>query len=537
MFEIKEQRREFISLLLLIILLMYSWRIVPFFVFILSTFAEACAQPNITTPEKTPPKREFRGVWIATVGNIDWPSSPGLSTDQQKKEMTDRLDAHQQEGINAIMFQVRPAADAFYAKGREPWSKWLTGKQGQAPNPFYDPLEFAITEAHKRGMELHAWFNPYRATTDNKFYALSPEHITRIKPEWFFVYGGIKLFNPGIPEVRDYLVKVFLDVVDNYDIDGVHLDDYFYPDQISGQYINDAETFKQYPNGFDNIKDWRRNNVDLLIKMLSDSIHKHKPRVKFGISPFGVWANHYQNDEGSDTHGGASYYELYADSRKWIKEGWLDYINPQIYWPIDDRSVPFNKLLDWWSDNAYNHHLYIGMAAYRINERKVVKFKNPAEMPNEIKYLRNNPRVQGSVYFSSNSLLRNPLGFTDSLKETYYRYPALPPPMLWLDSIPPNAPRNVTTLAVNGHVNLKWEPPFEAKDKEPVYGYVIYRFEGTEKVNLTDPRHIIHIQYNSDTFYQDNTAQKGKTYLYVVTALDRLKNESEPSPTVAGIVH
>ncbi|HEY2583209.1 MAG TPA: family 10 glycosylhydrolase [Mucilaginibacter sp.] len=502
-----------------------------FFLFIL---IKAEAQP-ISAPaaEDPDPKREFRGVWMATVGNIDWPSSPGLSVDQQKKELIDRLDFHQQSGINAVMLQVRPAADAFYAKSREPWSKWLMGKQGQGPNPAYDPLEFAIAEAHKRGMELHAWFNPYRATTDNKFYALSPEHITRLKPEWFFTYGGIKLFNPGIPEVREYIVKVILDVVDNYDIDGVHMDDYFYPYQIDGQHINDAAAFKAYGSDFDDINDWRRNNVDLLIKTLSDSIHKHKPHVKFGISPFGVWANKFQNPEGSDTHGGSSNYELFADSRKWIKEGWVDYINPQIYWPIGDRNVPFDVLLDWWSDNTYNRHLYIGLAAYRINEHKANKFKNPATVPDEIKYIRDNPRVEGTVYFSSKSLLNNPLGFTDSLRETYYRHKALPPVMLWLDSIPPNAPRNFTATTVKNTVELKWEAPSPAKDKEPVYGYVIYRFDGDEKVDLTDPKYIKHIQYNDDPFYRDNTVQKGKTYLYVVTAIDRLKNESEPSPTIA----
>ena len=506
---------------------------------LLITFIDAKAQSATTLPPPLPdPKREFRGVWIATVENIDWPSSSKLSPDQQKKELTDQLDAHQETGINAVMFQIRPAADAFYAKSREPWSKWLTGKQGSAPNPLYDPLEFAITEAHKRGMELHAWFNPYRATNDGKFAALSPEHITRIKPEWFFIYGGIKLFNPGIPEVRDYIVKVFLDVVDNYDIDGVHMDDYFYPYKIDGQHINDAQTFKDYGTGYTNINDWRRHNVDTLVEMLSDSIHKHKPHMKFGISPFGVWANQYQNPDGSDTHGGSSYYELFADSRKWIEEGWVDYINPQIYWPIGDRSVPFDKLLDWWSDNTYDRHLYVGMAAYRINERRLTKFKSPFSMPDEIKYLRKNPRVQGSVFFSSKSLLNDPLGFTDSLRDTYYRHSALPPVMLWLDSIPPNATRDFTAKVVksvagkNG-VDLKWETPLLAKDKEPVYGYVIYRFEGDEKVNLSDPKYILHIQYNDDTSYRDEKVQNGITYLYVVTAIDRLKNESDPSPTIA----
>jgi len=525
---------------------MHIYRLLTFFLLLFTICLRAPAQPvqNIDSilnaknaiNDTIPPKREFRGVWIATVENIDWPSKPGLPVDEQKQEMIDRLNAHQRQGINEIMFQVRPAADAFYAKSREPWSKWLTGKQGKAPDPAYDPLEFAIKEAHKRGMELHAWFNPYRATNDGKFSLLAPSHITRIKPEWFFTYGGIKLFNPGIPEVRDYIVKVFLDVVDNYDIDGVHLDDYFYPYQIDGQHIDDAQTFAAYGAGYDDIRDWRRHNVDTLIEMLSDSIQAHKPRVKFGISPFGIWANTYQNPDGSATHGGSSYYELFADSRKWVKEGWVDYINPQLYWPIDDRNAAFNTLLDWWSNNTYGRHLYIGMAAYRINERKVTRFKNPAQMPEQIKYLRRNPRVQGSVYFSSKSLINNPLGISDSLKQNYYKYPSLPPVMLWLDSIPPNPPANFIATQTPRGVELRWDTPGLAEDKESAYGYVIYKFNGNEKVNLNDPRHILHIQYNNSTYFIDNDVKRGKTYLYVVTALDRLKNESEPSPTVAAVL-
>ncbi len=506
-----------------------------FFLFVIFTIVNAKAQ---VAPADTdvPLKREFRGVWVASVENIDWPSSPNLSVEDQKAELINLLNAHKRTGINAIMLQIRPAADAFYAKSREPWSKWLMGKQGKAPSPAYDPLEFAIAEAHKRGMELHAWFNPYRATNDGKFFALSPTHITNIKPEWFYIYGGIKLFNPGIPEVRDYIVRVFLDVVDNYDIDGVHMDDYFYPYQIDGQHINDAETFKEYGGDFTDIRDWRRDNVDQLVKMLTDSVHKHKPRIKFGISPFGIWANTYQNPQGSATHGGSSYYEQFADSRRWVKEGWVDYINPQLYWPIGDRSAAFDTLLDWWSDNTYNRHLYIGMAAYRINERRRSKFKDPGQMPAQIRYLRDNERVQGSVYFSSKSLLNNPLGFTDSLQQNYYKYPALPPLMLWLDSIPPNPPRNVTATPVHNSVDLKWDVPLPAKDSEPVYGYIIYRFNADETVNLEDPRHILHIQYDDTPFYHDETVQRGKSYVYVVTAIDRLKNESDRSPGIGAMV-
>jgi uncharacterized lipoprotein YddW (UPF0748 family) len=480
------------------------------------------------------PKREFRGVWIATVANIDWPK-PGSTPDQQKQQLTNILDQHQRTGLNAVMFQVRPAADAFYAKSEEPWSKWLMGKQGKAPDPAYDPLEFAITEAHKRGIELHAWFNPYRATLDNKYSALSPTHITNTKPEWFFTYGGQKLFNPGLPEVREYIVRIVLNVVDNYDVDGIHMDDYFYPYAIAGQKINDAAAFAEYGSDFSDIKDWRRDNVNQLVKMLTDSIHKHNPRMKFGLSPFGVWANKSHNPEGSTTQGLETYYEQYADSRKWIKEGWVDYINPQIYRPIGDRLIPFDKLLSWWSDNTYNRHLYIGHAAYRINEHRLAAYQDPAEMPNEITLIRNNPRAQGSVFFSSQSLTDNRLGFTDSLRLNYYKHPALPPLMLWLDSIPPNIPQNLQALKLptSNNVQLTWEAPLPAKDNEAVYGYVIYRFEGEEKVDLAKPDNILHIQYDTTPLFVDTTTQRGKTYLYVVTAIDRIKNESDRTPTIA----
>ncbi len=480
----------------------------------------------------THPIREFRGVWVATVDNIDWPDKPGESTGQQQQELMALLNAHQQAGLNAIMFQVRPAADAFYAQSTEPWSKWLTGKQGQAPDPAYDPLTFTITEAHKRGMELHAWFNPYRATKDSSYSTLSPQHITNLKPEWFFIYGGQKLFDPGIPEVREYIVKVILNVVDHYDIDGVHMDDYFYPYHVKNETLKDSATFIKYPNGFTDINDWRRNNVNLLIKMLGDSIHAHNPRMKFGVSPLAVWANQYQKPEGSDTHGGDAYSELFADSRKWIQKHWIDYINPQLYRPLYDPLVAFDKMVDWWSDNTFNRHLYIGQAPYRLFENRLASFKLPQEIPDEIRYLRHNPRVQGSVFFSSKTLQKNPLGFTDSLRNTYYRYPALPPPMLWLDSVAPNAPRELRVKARHQHFMLTWQSPLPARDKEPVYGYVIYRFDAKDTVNTDQAEHILQIQYNTDTTYEDDTTEPGKTYLYVITAIDRLKNESAHSPVV-----
>jgi uncharacterized lipoprotein YddW (UPF0748 family) len=478
------------------------------------------------------PKREFRGVWIATVVNIDWPSDVHLSVDQQKQQLIAILDADQRAGINAVILQVRPAADAFYAKSLEPWSRWLTGKQGVGPYPAYDPLEFAITEAHKRGMELHAWFNPYRATFDSNFKSLSPQHITNQMPSWFLTYGGIKLFNPGIPEVRNYIIKVILNVVDNYDIDGVHMDDYFYPYKIEGQRLNDEPTFHAYAGEFTDIKDWRRNNVDLLIEALNDSIHAHKPYVKFGISPFGIWKNSRQDPEGSLTTGGDSYYELYADTRKWLKEGWIDYVVPQLYWNIGYHLAPFENLVDWWGNNSYDRHLYIGQAPYRAFEPHSYPFHHATEIPNQIRYVRNNDYAQGSVFFSQNSLMKNPLGITDSLRLDFYKYPALPPTMDWLDSIPPNVPKNLVATINTKGVDLKWQTPDLAPDKEEVYGYVIYRFNATDAVDLEDPKNIVHIQYDTGTEFEDTTVERNKHYLYVVTAIDRLKNESDPTPAV-----
>nr|WP_199078731.1 family 10 glycosylhydrolase [Pedobacter sp. ASV19] len=483
------------------------------------------------TTAKIAPKREFRGIWVATVANIDWPSKPGLSIDQQKQELIALLDQHKKNGMNAIILQVRPAADAFYSKSREPWSQWLMGRQGLAPSPGYDPLEFAIKEAHSRGMELHAWFNPYRATMGGSS-TVSSSHMTAKRPDMFFLYGGKKQFDPGLPEVREYIVEVILDVVKGYDVDGIHFDDYFYPYPISGQRINDALTFAKYPNGFTDIKDWRRNNVDMLIKMLDDSIHHYKKYVKFGISPFGIWKNSFEDAEGSKTNGLSNYAELFADSRKWVKEGWVDYINPQIYFSFTRKAAPFGTLVDWWSNNTFGRHLYIGQAAYLVNQKMEAAWRQPNQIPDQIRYLRENSRVQGSVFFSSKSFTTVARAVGDSLKNDLYKYPALPPQMPWLDDVVPNAPQNFKAEAFNDGVRLQWTKPFMAEDGETASGYVIYRFDEGEKISVLNPKNILRISFEDFTSFIDTTVEKGKRYNYLVTALDRLKNESEPSGPV-----
>lgn len=484
--------------------------------------------------ENSFPKREFRGVWVATVTNIDWPSKPGLSVDQQQEELISILDQHQKNGINAIMLQIRPTADAFYAKSRELWSHWLMGKQGLAPANGFDPLAFAIKEAHARGMELHAWFNPYRATM-NATAITNPEHITNKRPDLFYTYGGQKLFDPGMPEVQSYIVQVILDVVKGYDIDGVHFDDYFYPYRIAGQVIKDSTTFAKYNNGFKKIDDWRRNNVDVLIKTVNDSVHYYKKHVKFGVSPFGIWRNFSEDTLGSKTNGLSNYGELYADSRKWIKEGWVDYINPQIYFSFSRAAAPFGVLLNWWSNNTYGRHLYIGQAAYLMHNgltKKEPAWANLSEIPNQIRAIRVNNQVQGSIFFSSKSLSTVAKSLADTLRNDLYKYPALPPQMPWLDDVMPNEPLHLTAETQKEGVSLKWLKPLKAKDGETASGYVVYRFNDGEKISILNPKNVLKIRFEDFTFYLDTTTEKGKKYTYVVTALDRIKNESEPSEVV-----
>ncbi|MBC7746083.1 MAG: family 10 glycosylhydrolase [Flavobacterium sp.] len=477
------------------------------------------AQDNTSAP-----KREFRAVWVATVKNIDWPSKPGLSSSTQQKELIAILDEHQKSGINAIMFQIRPAADALYANSDEPWSAVLTGTQGKAPNPFYDPLTFAIKEAHKRGMELHAWINPYRATTDADSLSLSENHITKTHPAWVFSYEGKKYFNPALPEVRAYINKIVMNVVRRYDIDGVHFDDYFYPYPGKAP-LPDSLTFIANKRGQTNIEDWRRENVDLLIKQLSDSIHLAKSYVKFGISPFGIWRNKKNDPRGSDSNGLSGYSALYADVYKWTEKGWLDYVNPQIYFPFSYAPAAFEKLTDWWASNSFGKHVYLGLGIYRLAQTKN-GWDKPSQMPDQIRYLRQNTNIQGSVCFSSKSLTDNLGGFQDSLRNDFNRQIALPPTMPWLDAIPPAVPLLLRYTKTKKSFVLSWDKPYPVRDGETAYGYVVYRSINNQKININDSKNILKVLYSDASSFEDTGVKGGVTYNYTVTAFDRLKNES-----------
>ena len=405
------------------------------------------------------PLYEFRGVWVATVENIDWPDKKGLSVAEQKAQFIRLLDMHQHNGMNAIIMQVRPAGDAFYPSVYEPWSEYLNGKQGLAPSPFYDPLAFMIEETHKRGMEFHAWLNPYRAVFNIKTSSIAASHITKIHPEWFLTYGDKKYFNPGLPQVRTHVAKVVKDLVERYDIDAIHMDDYFYPYRISGKEFPDELTYQQYKRGL-NKEDWRRSNCDSIIKLLFETIRSTNARVKFGISPFGVWRNKDKDPNGSNTKAGQTNYDdLYADIVLWLKNGWIDYVVPQLYWERGHKLCDYDVLLKWWNEHAYSRHLYIGHGLYRAGSNTAWKDKN--ELPDEIKNLRNYTTTQGSAYFSSKNFENNPNGWSDSLRLNYYALPALIPPMKWMDSIPPSKPsfeklkNNNYKIVYNGRKKIK----------------------------------------------------------------------------------
>lgn len=362
-------------------------------------------------------RKEMRGIWVATVLNIDWPSKKGLSVESQKQEFIKILDNVKEWNMNAVFVQIKPVEDAFYPSKFSPWSEYLTGIQGQ--NPGYDPLKFMIKEAHKRNIEFHAWFNPYRLTMSGGIDKLSNDNIGKQRPDWTITYGGKLYLNPGIPEVNDYIVKSIMEVVENYDIDGVHMDDYFYPYKVKGEIYNDEEQYNKYGSNFLKVDDWHRDNVNKLIEKLYSSIKAEKKNVSFGISPFGVWRNISTDSvRGSNTKAGIQNYDdLYADILYWMENNWIDYVAPQIYWNQGFKIAEYNTLVDWWSKYAKETktNLYIGQAAYRIKD-----WEKDDELINQIKYNRNSEEVKGSIFFSYSSLVKNPKGILEKIKNDVY---------------------------------------------------------------------------------------------------------------------
>lgn len=402
--------------------------------------------------------REFRGVWIATVANIDWPVSPDSPWEVQKSEFLKLLDYYKNLNFNAVIVQIRTAGDAFYPSNYAPWSKYLTGKQGKAPASQENPLTWMIKEAHNRGLEFHAWLNPYRATMDLKTEELSQDHDLFKHREWMLKYGTKWYYDPGLPEVKNHLLAIIKEVVTNYDIDAIHFDDYFYPYKEPKQDFPDQKSFQKYRKPGQSIDDWRRQNVNELIQALHFTIKDLKPWVQFGISPFGIWRNQSKDPKGSPTQAGQTNYDdLYADVLLWMKNKWIDYLIPQLYWSMEHRLASHRKLADWWSNNSFGIPVYIGNGPYKIREDSDEAWKNPSELNSQVNYARTLPQIHGNAFFSAKSIFIKNQDIAQRLKNEVYDRPTLPP------SFEPKTPAiieipvvlDVKTLAEKTQINLE----------------------------------------------------------------------------------
>lgn len=465
-------------------------------------------------------KREFRGAWIQCVNG----QFQGIGTQQMQQTLAYQLDELQKDGVNAIIFQVRPECDALYASSIEPWSRFLTGQQGKAPTPYWDPLQWMIEQCHQRSMELHAWINPYRAKT-KATNLLAVNHVAIQHPERCFEYDEQLILNPGIPENRDYICEVAKDIVSRYDIDGIHMDDYFYPYPVKGQTIPDDQQYQQYSNGIRDRGDWRRYNVNLFIKQFYETVHAIKPWVKVGISPFGIYRNKRSAAIGSNTNGLQNYDDLYADVLLWINNGWLDYCVPQIYWEIGNRAADYDTLIRWWNQHAAGRPLYIGEDVERTVKNADPENPGQNQQPAKHHLHQQMVNVKGTVLWYAKAVVDNTGNYGSMLRNNYWRYPALQPLMPYIDKKMPKKPRGVKAFWSSDGYILFWKAPKGKKWYDVPVQYVVYRFDKGEKINSNDPSKIVAITTN--TFYKMPYVDGSRKYTYVVTTLDRLQNESK----------
>ena len=468
------------------------------------------------------PKREFRGAWIQAVNH----QFEGIPAAELKAELSRQLDSLASCGINAILFQVRVEADALYKSDLEPWSAFLTGAQGKAPDENWDPLEFMIKECHNRCMELHAWINPFRAkTAPTKEFAYN--HQMRQHPERIIRYGELALFDPALKENRDWICQVAADIIRRYDIDGFHIDDYFYPYPDGNLKFNDDTSFRQDPRGFTNRDDWRRDNVNLFIEQLYHTVKDIKPWVKFGISPFGIYRNKSAAyPEGSESSGFENWSGLYADVLLWIEKGWMDYCIPQVYWNTGNKAADYSILTQWWSDHAGGCLMYIGQDVERTVQGKDPNHPESHQLRHKLNLQRILHGLQGNCFWPAKSLVDNPKDYRTILKAEYYSTPALQP---LSDNMPKNIPGKVRKLmpveTKDGPV-LFWTAPKARKEMDRAVQYVVYRFERGETINIDNPQHIVAVTRHTflNLPYRDGVNQ----YTYVVTALNRIQRESVP---------
>ena len=433
-----------------------------------------------TFASTTYPRAEFRALWTASVVNIDWPSRSGLSVATQQAELRSILDLAVSRNLNAVLLQVRPAADRMWkATLGEPWSKYLTGTQGKDPG--YDPLAYAIAQAHQRGIALHAWINPFRVSMDTSLSSLVASHPARLNPSWSFAYGNRRYYNPGIPAVRTFIRNVVIDMVKRYDVDGVHFDDYFYPYPVSGSSIPDSSTYATYQGSFTDISSWRRNNINVFVRDTHTAIRAAKPRVVFGIGPFGIWRNSSSSSLGSATSGLESYSALYANTRGWVKYDWVDYIAPQLYWYQGYPPANYNVLVDWWAKQVAgtNVKLYTGEAAYKVGDPATPAWGDPNELRDHVSKCRAVPAVRGQIYYNTTAVRANKLNSIGILKAAHYARPALPVAYPQLLATRPYTPVITQAVREGSAVRLSW---ISSSNGEPIKQIAIWRWESTGSV-------------------------------------------------------
>ena len=473
---------------------------------------------NLNAREKELPKREFRGAWIQAVNG----QFMNMNEAQMKQYLVTMLDNLQRANVNAIIFQVRVEGDALYKSALEPWTRYITGKQGKSPG--WDPLAFMVEESHKRNMELHAWINPYRARTKGTT-KVAPNHQSAINPERFISYEGQLYFNPALKENRDYICTVVKDILSRYDVDGLHIDDYFYPYPVKGKKFNDEADFRRSRAA--NLGDWRRENVNRLILQLHQTVREAKPWLKFGVSPFGIYRNASESvPHGSNTKGLQSYDELYADVLHWINEGWVDYCIPQVYWEIGHKAADYETLVHWWAANASNRPLYIGQDVNRTVRAADVNNPSRHQLPAKMEIQRSEKAVMGSCLWDAASAAKNVGSYRDVLQHQYHRYPALMPEMPFIDKKAPKKLKGVRVIDTEDGKVLLWQGR-EKEGQDPMnapWRYVVYCFAKGEKVNLNKTQNIVAI--TSSIYYKIPESEKGKR-TYVVTVLDRMQNESK----------
>lgn len=477
---------------------------------------------SLTIVAQRMPKREFRGAWVQIING----QFQGLGRDGMQANLTRQLDAMQRAGINVVMFQVRGEADAMYPSPYEPWSRFLTGRQGTPPTPYWDPLEWMIEQCHRRGMELHAWINPFRAKTKTTN-ELSTTHPYLRDPKRFFAYDGLLLFDPARPENRSYICQVAADIVRRYDVDGLHIDDYFYPYPVAGLNIPDDASFATYGNGFSDRNDWRRHNVNLFIQELHDTLRAVKPWVKFGVSPFGIYHNQRNGTAvpGSQTGGLQNYDDLYADILLWIEKGWIDYNVPQLYWEIGHKTADYEHLVHWWAKHATGRPLIIGQDIERTMRAKDLQDASQSQLAAKMRIADSEPSVVGNCFWYSAALTRNEGGIGDALATSYQSRPALLPLMPFIDKHAPKKPRKVKVMDMEDAPYLFWSAPKAKKEMDRAVRYVVYRFAKGESIDLNKAQNIVAI--TDQTLLRLPYHGGATKYTYIVTSLDRLHNESK----------